>query len=102
MASTKKAVKAAPRRAVDAGLSAAISENVAPLPTRGAVSAKPFEKLSISVASDVAHDLRVAAIVEHRVSESALIETALRRFLELPKADRTTALQGQGRRRRAG
>lgn len=69
--------------------------------SRGAGSGKPFEKLSISVASDIAQELRVAAIVEHRVSESALIETALRRFLDLPKADRATALEGQGRRRKA-
>jgi len=101
MASTKKEVKVAPRRAVDAGLSAAISDNVAPSPAKAAVSKKPFEKLSISVASEIAQELRVAAIVEHRVSESALIETALRRFLDLPKADRSAALAGQGRRRRS-
>ena len=62
-------------------------------------SPMPFEKLSISVSSDLAHSLRVAAVVVHRVSESSLVETAIRRFLSLPESVQATALDGLGRRR---
>lgn len=115
MANTKKNVKAAPRRSVDSALADAISGNVRAVVAKAtaaekkaaeaqaaAVPARAFEKLSVTVSSDVAQELRVAAVIDHRVSESALIETALRRFLKLPKADRVLALAGQGRRRRAG
>jgi hypothetical protein len=59
-----------------------------------------FAKLSLSIAADLARALRIAAVVEHNVSESALVEVALRRFLELPAAEQAKALDGIGRRRK--
>jgi hypothetical protein len=64
-------------------------------------AAGSFAKLSLSVDADVAQQLRVAAVVDHRVSESALAEVALRRFLALPKDEQTKALAGVGRRRKS-
>ncbi len=72
-------------------------------PTKPA-PAKPalvgFAKLSLSISADLARALRIAAVVEHNVSESALVEVALRRFLELPAAEQAKALDGIGRRRK--
>jgi hypothetical protein len=65
-----------------------------------AAPASGFAKLSLSVATDLARALRIAAVVEHNVSESALVEVALRRFLELPAAEQSRALVGVGRRRK--
>ncbi len=59
-----------------------------------------FEKLSLSVSADVAQQLRVLAVVEQRVSESAVVEAALRAFLALPSSAQSTALKGYGRRRK--
>ncbi len=59
-----------------------------------------FAKLSLSVAVDLARSLRIAAVVEHNVSESALVEVALRRFLALPATEQARALVGIGRRRK--
>ena len=59
-----------------------------------------FAKLSLSVAADLARSLRIAAVVEHNVSESALVEVALRRFLALPATEQARALVGIGRRRK--
>jgi hypothetical protein len=58
-----------------------------------------FERRTLSLASDVARSLKIAAVVEHSVSESALVEVALRRFLALPAAEQAKALAGIGRRR---
>ena len=77
-----------------AALSAVAAPKPAPKPGPG------FAKLSLSVAADLARSLRIAAVVDHNVSESALVEVALRRFLALPAAEQTRALAGIGRRRK--
>ena len=59
-----------------------------------------FAKLSLSIAADLARSLRIAAVVEHNVSESALVEIALRRFLALPATEQPRPLVGIGRRRK--
>jgi hypothetical protein len=68
-------------------------KNLPPEPAR-------FAKLSLSIAADLARSLRITAVVEHNVSESGLVEVALRRFLALPATERTRALVGIGRRRK--
>jgi hypothetical protein len=60
-----------------------------------------YAKLSLSVEANVAQALRVAAVVEHRVSESVVVEVALKRFFALPQAEQAAALDGFGRRRKS-
>lgn len=94
-----KATTAAPRRAPN---NPQIAQALAaPVAVAAATPAGSLAKLSLSVDADVAQQLRVAAVVEHRVSESALAETALRRFLALPLAEQKKALVGVGRRRKS-
>lgn len=66
-----------------------------PAPTGG----NDFAKLSLSVSADIAKQLRVAAVVEHEVSASALVEVALRHFFALPVTEQASSLRGIGRRR---
>ena len=68
---------------------------IAPAPSSG------YAKLSLSVEANVAQALRVAAVVEHRVSESVVVEVALKRFFALPQAEQAAALDGFGRRRKS-
>jgi len=124
---SKNGLAPVPRRTPDAAIAAAIAEPVAAAPVAEAPAvvarvgeapakrkapkqAEPsptvpsfsggFEKLSLSVSADVAQQLRVLAIVEKRVSESAVVEAALRAFLALPSSAQSTALKGYGRRRK--
>jgi hypothetical protein len=88
-----------PRRTAESivdviGSGAALSAIAAPKSGPG------FAKLSLSVAADLARSLRIAAVVDHNVSESALVEVAIRRFLALPASEQTRALAGIGRRRK--
>jgi hypothetical protein len=69
------------------------AKNPPPQPAR-------FAKLSLSIAADLARSLRITAVVEHNVSESGLVEVALRRFLALPATEQSRALVGIGRRRK--
>lgn len=90
-------------RIVDAIGPAALTIVSTPPKPAAAAEAAPasgFAKLSLSVAADLARALRISAVVEHNVSESALVEVALRRFLALPAAEQTRALVGIGRRRK--
>lgn len=91
-------------RIVDAiGAGALTIVSTPPKPPAAVPEAPPasgFAKLSLSVAADLARALRIAAVVEHNVSESALVEVALHRFLELPVAEQKSALVGIGRRRK--
>jgi hypothetical protein len=82
----------APRRSAEA---AKIVEAVAPAAATG------FARRSISIDSELEQALRAAAIVDHRTSVSQLVEVALRQFLALPLSERTRALAGASRRRKA-
>jgi hypothetical protein len=55
-------------------------------------------KLSLPIAADLARSPRIAAVVEHNISESGLVEVARRCFLALPATEQARALVGIGRR----
>ncbi len=104
----KPATITTPRRVADRTpdpkIAAAIVQTP-PAPKSAAPTAPPsgggFAKLSLSVESDLAQALRVAAVVDHRVSESVVVEVALRRFFALPREEQAGALAGFGRRRKS-
>lgn len=92
-------VRKASRSARERARSKAGSGGVAPTGRAKTRAAVEFTKRTLTITSDVARSLKIAAVVEHEVSESALVEVAVRRFLALPKAEQSRALAGIGRRR---
>jgi hypothetical protein len=63
-----------------------------------------FERKSVNVTAELSHRIRVAANVELRVSESAIIEAAARLFLALSPEEQKAAigdLHDNRRRRKA-
>lgn len=95
----KKATTPASRRSPDREKIADAIAVARPKATAATTAGKDFAKLSLSVSAEIAKKLRVAAVVEHEVSASALVEVALRRFFALPVAEQASALRGMGRRR---
>jgi len=95
-----KALKARPR----AGADPAVQEAVRAAESAPAAAASPagrpqLDKLSLSVAGDIGTRLRYAAL-DHKVSESGLVEVALRELLDRDKQDVGVILKRHGASRR--